>query len=333
MRFAPRIGVGLLAFALALTLAHCGDDDTSPSGPAPTLNAPVHLSPPSGSFVDSQPTLTIQNVTPSDGGMPSYHFQVALSNSYSAVAAEQTNVAQGTGGQTAWRVNVPLAPGTYFWRARAQASGASGPFSENDRFTATGSSAGGTILIQDVLTNGASVGSVRGGQFTPNGWQINDLDDYIRYEIPPTSSGFVEWENLGLRRTNADAEAYMMFAMWDPMSGEFRTNPFRVNIQKLDTQHNPPYVRLRFISDGDERNTGYNNLDWEPSLRYRWRVEWGPATDRNEARVFVNGIEVMQVVYTPDYEPRTHWVEMGVNESRNESCIGAVFSNVRIERR
>ena len=150
---------------------------------------------------------------------------------------------------------------------------------------------------------------------------------------PPTSNGFVEWENLGLRRNNADAEAYMLFAMWDPGSGEFRANPFRVNIQKLDTQHNPPYVRLRFISDGDERNTGYNFLDWDPAQRYRWRVEWGPSTDRNEARVYVNDVEVMQVVYTPPYEPRTHWVELGVNESRNESCVGAVFSNVRIGRR
>jgi hypothetical protein len=89
-------------------------------------------------------------------------------------------------------------------------------------------------------------------------------------------------------------------------------------------------VRFRFISDGDERNTGYNFTDWDPSQRYRFRVEWGPGTDRNEARVFVNGIEEMQVVYTPVYEPKTHWIEMGVNESRNESLIGAIYSNVRV---
>ena len=333
MRFAPRIGVGSLVFALALTLARCSDENPPPSGPAPTLTAPVHVSPPSGSFVDNQPTLTIQNATASDGSTPTYHFQVSVSDTYSPVAAEQTGVAQGAGGETSWRVNVPLAPGTYFWHARAQVASTSGPFSGNDRFTTATGSAGGTLLIQDPLTNGTSVGSVRGGEFTSDGWRINNLDEYIRYEIPSTSSGFVEWENLGLRSTNADAEAYMLFAMWDPGSGEFRENPFRVNIQKLDTEHNPPYVRFRFISDGDERNTGYNELDWEPSQRYRWRVEWGPGTDRNEARVFVNGVEVMRVEYTPDYEPRTHWVEMGVNESRNESCIGAIFSNVRIGRR
>jgi hypothetical protein len=291
------------------------------------------MSPPSGSFADSQPTLTVQTVTPSDGSTPTYHFQVSLNSFYSPVAAEQTGIAAGSGGQTSWRVNPPLAPGTYFWHARAQVGSTSGPFSENDRFTTTTDAAGGSLLIEDLLTNGTSVGSVRGGEFTPEGWKINNLDEYIRYEIPPTSSGFVQWENLGLRRTNADAEAYMMFAMWDPSSGDFRANPFRVNIQKLDTQHNPPYVRLRFISDGDERNTGYNFLDWDPSQRYRWRVEWGPAAERNAARVFVNGVEVMQVAYTPAYEPRTHFVEMGVNESRNESCIGAIYSNVRIGRR
>lgn len=333
MRFAPKFGVGLLAFGIAFALARCGEDAPGPIGPAPTLAAPVHVSPPSGSFVDNQPTLTIQNVTPSDGSTPTYHFQVSVSDTYSPLAAEETGVAQGAGGQTSWRVNVPLAAGTFFWHARAQVTSASGPFSGNDRFTTTTGVVGGALLIQDPLTNGTSVGSVRGGEFTSDGWRINNLDEYIRYEIPSTSSGFVEWENLGLRRTNADPEAYMMFAMWDPGSGEFRTNPFRANIQKLDTNHNPPYVRFRFISDGDERNTGYNELDWEPSQRYRWRVEWGPGTDRNEARVFVNGIEVMGVEYTPDYEPRTHWVEMGVNESRNESCIGAIFSNVRIGRR
>jgi len=334
MRVAPGIGVGVAALALALSLARCGEETPPPSAPAPTLTAPVHVSPPSGSVVDNQPTLTIRNATVSDGSTPAYHFQVSVSDTYSPIAAEQSGVPQDASGQTSWRVNVPLAPGTYFWHARAQVGSTSGPFSGNDRFTTTGGGGGGgTLLISDPLTNGTSVGSVRGGEFTASGWRINNLDEYIRYEIPSTSIGFVEWENTGLRSTNADPEAYMLFAMWDPASGEFRTNPFRSNIQKLDTNHNPPYVRFRFISDGDERNTGYNFLGWEPSQRYRFRVEWGPGTSRNEARVFVDGVEVMKVEYTPDYEPRTHWVEIGVNESRNESCVGAVFSNVRIGRR
>src|SRR3989304_6887587 len=148
MRFAPKIGVALFVLALALTPARCGDDSQPPSGPAPTLTAPVHVSPASGSFVDNQPTLTIQNVSPSDGSTPTYHFQVSVSDTYSPVAAEQTGIAQGAGGQTSWRVNVPLAPGTYFWHARAQVASTSGPFSENDRFTTTTGVVGGPPLIQ-----------------------------------------------------------------------------------------------------------------------------------------------------------------------------------------
>jgi hypothetical protein len=110
MRFVPTVSVGLLAFALALVLARCGEDSPGPSGPAPTLAAPVHVSPPSGTTVENQPTLTIQNVTPSNGSTPTYHFQVSVSDSYNPIAAEQTGVVQGAGGETSWKVNVPWRP-------------------------------------------------------------------------------------------------------------------------------------------------------------------------------------------------------------------------------
>jgi hypothetical protein len=208
------------------------------------------------------------------------------------------------------------------------------PFSGTDRFTTTSPIVGGgSILIQDPLTNGLSVGTVRGGEFVSGGWRINNLDEHIRYEIPSTSNGFLEFEAMGLRPQNYAPQAYMLFAMWDPSSGEFRTNRFRVNVQKLDTNHLPPYMRLRFISHRDERNTGFNKLDWDPARRYRFRLEWGPAEDRNQARFYIDGIEVMSVGYGPVYDPITHWVELGVNESRAESLIGAIYSNVRIGRR
>jgi hypothetical protein len=324
----PKLGL----IVLVVLLPGCADDG-SQTGPAPTLAAPIHVSPPSGSFVDAQPTLTIQNVTPSDGSIPTYTFQVSPSGDYTTIAAQQSGIPQGASGQTSWRVNTALTQGTYFWHARADVGATSGPYSGNDRFTTTVPGAGGTILLQDILTNGVSVGTVRGGEFVEGGWRINNLDEHIRYEIPPTANGFLEFNAIGLRPMNADPEAYMLFAMWDPGSGEFRANPFRANVQKLDTHHNPPYVRLRFISDADERNTGFNKLNWDPSHRYLFRLEWGPAEDRNQARFYIDGVEEMRVTYTPEYLPRTHWVELGVNESRNESLIGAVYSNVRIGRR
>ena len=90
MKSASRIGFGLVAFVLALALTRCTDDDPPMGGPAPTIPAPVHVSPPSGTIVANQPTLTVSNVTPSDGSTPTYHFQVSLNSTYSPVAAEQT---------------------------------------------------------------------------------------------------------------------------------------------------------------------------------------------------------------------------------------------------
>jgi hypothetical protein len=328
---ASKISVALLA--LAPFLAGCSDEGPA-TGPAPSIPAPSLVSPPSGSTVDAQPMLTLQNVTPSDGSIPTYTFQVSVSDAYSPIAAQQSGVAQGASGQTTWQVTTALPEGTYFWRARADVGATPGPFSQNDRFTTTAPSiGGGTVLIQDALTNSMSIGRVNGGEFTAEGWRINHLHEYIRYEIPPTSNGFFEFHALGLRGRNYHSQAYMLFSMWDPSSGEFRANPYRVNVQKLDTHHNPPYVRLRFIADGDERNAGFSKLDWDPSHRYRFRLEWGPSEDLNEARFYIDGAEVMSVLYRPEYLPRTHWVELGVNEERTESLIGAIYSNVRIGRR
>ncbi len=121
--------------------------------------------------------------------------------------------------------------------------------------------------------------------------------------------------------------------MWDPTKGDYRENPYRVHLRKLDTQgHNPPYLRLRFISGGDQQDVGYDFLAWNRGQAYRWRIEWGPGGDRNEARVFLDGRVVMRASYGPAYRPEEHWIEMGVEE-RAESIVGVIYRNVRIGRR
>jgi hypothetical protein len=106
-----------------------------------------------------------------------------------------------------------------------------------------------------------------------------------------------------------------------------------VHVRKLDTQgHNPPYVRLRWISGGQEYNEGFDFLAWNPGRAYRWRVEWGPGGGGNEARVLLDGLVVIRTRYGPAYQPAEHWIEMGVEE-RAESIVGVVFRNVSIGRR
>jgi hypothetical protein len=254
------------------------------------------------------------------------------------VAAEITGHPEGAGFETSWRVTTALSNGRYYWRARAASALGPGPYSPISDFFIGGStspspSPPSSGELFDALTNGRSVGEVHGGRFNAAGWQVTSRGDFIRYVVPTITSGFVEWENLGLSRTNPAPDLYTLFGMWDPSKGPYRENPYRVHVRKLDTQgHNPPYVRLRWISGGQEYNEGFDFLAWNPGRAYRWRVEWGPGGGGNEARVLLDGLVVIRTRYGPAYQPAEHWIEMGVEE-RAESIVGVVFRNVSIGRR
>ena len=174
------------------------------------------------------------------------------------------------------------------------------------------------------------MGEVSGGIFTGAGWQVTDRGNFIRYRVRPMSSGFVEWENLNLTPFNPRRDLFTIMGMWDPSRGDYRENPFRVHIRKLDTQgHNAPYVRMRFISEGEQHDVGWDFLEWDPRRAYRWRLEWGPSGGGNQARVFLDERPIMRTNYGPHYRPNQHWIEMGIEE-RAETIVGIVFRNVRI---
>jgi len=296
------------------------------------------------SFSDPNPTLSVRNASSQDSARPTYDFQVGIDDGFRGMAAETTGQAEGSGGETSWRVPTALPDGRYYWRARAVSSLGPGPYSPiSDFFIGESTSpspspspspappSSGELF--DPLTSGRSIGDQRGGRFTSSGWQVTGRGDFIRYVVPTIQSGFVEWENVGLSRSNPAHDLYTLFGMWDPSRGDYRENPFRVHVRKLDTQgHNPPYVRLRWISGGEEHNEGFDFLAWNPGQVYRWRVEWGPGGSGNEARVLLDGRVVIRTGYGPAYRPAEHWIEMGVEE-RSESIVGVVYRNVRIGRR
>jgi hypothetical protein len=285
--------------------------------------------------------LTVRNASVSDGYALTYAFQMSTNDAFSQMAAEISGFPQGSGGTTTWEVTPALGVGRYFWRARATGAQGPGPFSPiSDVFIGSSPSPtpsppgpSGSSEISDPLTNGGSVGQVSGGRFTGSGWQVRHRGNYIRYVVPTIQSGFVEWENTNLTPRNPERDAFSLLGMWDPSRGAYRENPFRVHIRKLDTQgYNSPYVRMRFIANGDQHDVGWDFLDWNPSHAYRWRVEWGPGGGGNQARVFLDGRVIMSTSYGPSYSPRDHWIELGVQE-RAEAIVGVIFWNVRIGRR
>jgi hypothetical protein len=324
------IFIGTLGLATVLALS-CGDDD-SPSGSTEITAAPALVTPAAGATVDnSNPTLTVTNVTGLSGA--TYHFQVANDSGFTSMAAEGRGIAQGGGGQTSWQVSTALANDSYFWRARAESGSTTGPFAQPAEFTVN---AGGFdsdtpingLLVYDPLTNGTSVGVRGGGQFTPQGWQVLSRSDYIQYSVPTLEAGFVEWDNTNMEDEVIEKQ-WMLFGMWDPSAGAYRENPYRVNLQKLDSGHNSPYFRVRWITNGEQHDFGNDFEEWNLFETYTIRVEWGPGIGSQVVKVYLDGVEQFQQSYVNIYRPSTHWIELGVRD-RKESIVGIIYSNVRI---
>ena len=130
--------------------------------------------------------------------------------------------------------------GTFNWRARASAEGADGPYSTVTSFEIESGFSSDTpvdnILVFDPLTNGMSVGDVGGGEFRAGGWFTTDANSSIRYRIPTTVNGFVEFDVKGLRNPNPNSNKRNLVIMWDPSRGDYTENPFRVHIAKFDTR-------------------------------------------------------------------------------------------------
>jgi hypothetical protein len=323
--------VAVTVFSISALAASCGDGG-SPSTATPITSAPTIVGPASGTTVDTQrPTLTVANVNAS-GATPVYDFQVATDAQFAAVVAQADGVAQGAG-QTSWEVTTPLENKTYFWRARARSGSDAGPYSSSTEFRVNGAGFGSStpvngILIYDPLTNGTTVGVRGGGEFTPDGWKVTSRSDYIRYNVPTLEAGFVEWDNSNMEDEVPDKQ-WMLFGMWDPTQGEYRENPYRVNLQKLDSSHESPYLRIRWISNGEQYDFGNDFEEWDLFHTYHFRIEWGPGIGSQVVRLFLDGELQFEQNYVNIYSPSTHWIELGIKD-RKESIIGVVYSNLKI---
>lgn len=348
------LSAGLLGIALMLVPACKVDEDVLPTGltddlaggndaPGP-LTAPIISDPLPGSTVsDAQPSLTVLNSSRETGDPAVYLFQVSSESEFLTLEAQSSFVPEGSDGTTTWTVDRALADGQYFWRARARAGVLDSPFSDVAEFELGGGGGSsnppappppppapspGTIL-SDPLTGG-SIGEVSGGRFTADGWEVTSPADYIRYEVPPIDSGWVEFDVRGLREFNPSPDQFMLFGMWDPSAGSYRTNRFRVHLQKLHPNpHNPPYLRLRWIANGEEHDEGDLFYEWDPQRTYRVRIEWGPSGASNQATVYLDDDPRVVVSYSQAYRPNVHWIELGIAE-RAESVVGAVYSNFQV---
>jgi hypothetical protein len=321
-------------------LLGCGGGSDSPTGPSVTVGAPAVISPTGGTAVaEVQPTLTVGNASVSDGGTPTYAFQVATDSTFGNIVAQASGVGQGGDGQTSWQVSPPLGAGQHYWRARASVSGTSGPYSASTEFTVATAFKSNTlregVIVFDPLTTGSTVGTVGGGEFTEEGWKVIASSNYLLYDLPTIEHGAVEFDVTGLDIRNPTRDARHLFIMWDPsISSDFTRNRFRVSLQKLDGRAsiNDRWLRLRHISQGRQIDKGSTYRGWIPTKVHHIRFEWGREGEVLVARLFIDDDEKMFFQYRRAYIPGVHRVELGAG-LRAESPENAVYSNVRITAR
>jgi len=320
---------------LGLCLASCGDE--SPSAPTITVGAPGIVSPADGAQLLGEVTLTVSNATVTGGsGSARYTFQIATDSAFANIAAQASDVPEGTGGQTSWTVGSELAVGEFFWRARATVGTTQGPFSASSRINFRGAitTGGGSdhVLLYDPLTNGTSLGVRGGGQMTPEGWLVEASSNYMIYDMETIESGFLEFDVKGLDIRNPTRDARHLFFMWDPSLGSDMTgNRFRASLQKLDGRSsiNDRWLRMRFISQGRQVDVGSTFRGWEPTRTFRIRFEWGAEGTGNVARLFIDRQQIFFFEYARPYIPVIHRIEMGA-AGRAETPEGAIYSNVAI---
>jgi hypothetical protein len=342
---------GCLAIALT-ALAACSQSSPSPAGPtppptpgAPTLTAPTPDAPAGDVQLETvRPTLTVRNGTSTVAGARVYEFQVSDRSDFSAMVAAQSGIAEGAGGNTSFTPANDLQPSTQmFWRARVSQGSATSDWSVTAQFR----TAVLPFLIRDTpaifdpLTNGSSVGAVRGGRFTSEGWEATSAGDGIDYDIATCTSCRLEFDVLGFANglymfgigeakliSMGDASTFGSF------SG-FRDHPWKVQmgVASIDDGTGLDVV-WRNGGGGEGTNPGDHRVKiapgpaWSHTQPSRVVLEWTPAgfAVSVDGKVWVNG-HFGGLAFAPP----NHRISLGCYP-RNESFEFAIYRNVTLTR-
>ena len=131
----------VLGAAVCLVAAACSRS-SSPTQPTATAAAadasatasvtvPRLLLPAAGASirnVDQPVTLVIANAVLTQSAVATYTFEVSTDAGFSSKAYSKSGVAAGSSGQTSLTIDKIAAGTSYFWRARAEGGGTTGPF-------------------------------------------------------------------------------------------------------------------------------------------------------------------------------------------------------------
>ncbi len=346
MKFVRTLGTATVA-ASAFGILACGDGD-APTGPSPgttvTITAPAIKTPASGAQLDTlRPTLEVTNaVITGTPGTVTYRFEASEVDTFPSGSRSfmVENVAQGANGVTSVVIGPSdLIPAfTYFWRVRATNGTVTSDWSRVETFKTKIAGFKNGQSVFDPLTDGQSVGIVRGGQFIPGeGWRSNNLTDGIDYDIPTCDNCRVEFDVTGFGK--AEGAPFQKDIKWLSMGDatsfgnfdHFRNHPWKMHLEQRgdgDGTGMKLIWRNGDAGDGDPGDhTGRNDstVNWNGAQVFHFVVEWSP----NRLSVSVDGREWFGDGFARPYAPPNHRVSIGCYP-RAESMISATYRNFRI---
>ena len=325
-------------------------ESASADGATLKATAPAPVSPVGDQPLSDAPTLV---VNPSSlkfsSGSPQLQYRFEIFNE-AGVKAQDSGPVNGT----SFKVSAVLDfKKRYTWHARAEYRGAAGPWSSTASFI---SPEGGYIRgseVFDPLTNGKTVGEANGPTtFIPGkGIRFEDFSAFVRYQIPVTiTAGELSMEIEGLRANAAGNKSKVFGAQQG--TGDFITDPFRMDIQYRGSGGSPPNaitfrvlygsatkLSLRYEPDTGTRLASVYNLD--PGTTYYWKAAWGAGEFRvtvkqggiNGSVIYDQGVPTPNGTYNP--QPMMAYLGAPVGRSGGESAsiAGAVYRNVWISTR
>lgn len=310
--------------------------------PAPTPVSPVN---------NAQPetlVLTTNRVTGKfDSSInPSYEFEIKTSGGATVTSCTVT-VAPGSGSTVSYTPTCPLEfDEPHTWRVRAVYAGAFGSWSPAASFrTPSGGYINGNEVF-DPLTNGKTIGTIRGPvQFIPGvGAKLLDHDSHVLYRIPVNlQAGEFSMMILGADE-GSEGDKSKVFSMQEgPDEGDITDDDYRMTAELRGRNYwAPGAVTYRIIpGDGDPRDGARIQVNFDRSRWYFWKFSWRTGSATLEVR---RDSETGSVIYSSTigtgshpYRPDPHYLYLGVPVGRagpiDATLPGGTYKNVWISSR
>ncbi len=183
--------------------------------------------------------------------------------------------------------------------------------------TASGTEAPAGAYVAETLTDGTTVGTTNDATFTSGGLQLNGGWGFIRYSIPTTTSGYVEFNAIGFTAGEyygGEEFKSLLVTMWSGDSGyDYSVSPYIFELRKsgyIPEAHFADAVNIRAkVGSSWYDNHQWTQFGWDSSQTYNFRLEWSSGG----AVAYRDGAVVATVTFDGDFAPSSHIVQIGAN--------------------